>query len=273
MNREVQSVLLILLGSAITRIALTDVYLRYVKETLQPFLVATGIILFALGVLALVDIIRSSRKETGELEHAALVVDHADGSETVEPIADSQIGAEAHDGHGHGEMRIAWLLLLPVLSILLVAPPALGAYSAEKEPSTVLQPVADFDPIPPGNPAEISLSEYAVRAVWDDGNSLEGREIQLTGFVTPVPEGAKPNDLPSGATATWWVTRLSLACCAADASVTKILAVDTPKLPPNTWVQIVGMWIPGGGTESDRAIPWIEVQSIKQVPQPANPYE
>ncbi|HEX6245842.1 MAG TPA: hypothetical protein VFZ61_33185, partial [Polyangiales bacterium] len=34
-----------------------------------------------------------------------------------------------HD-HGHHEPRVGWLLILPVLGLLLVAPPALGSYAA-----------------------------------------------------------------------------------------------------------------------------------------------
>lgn len=253
MNKEVQAVMLVLLGTAVTRISLTDIYLRYVKSTLQPFLLATGIILLLLGLWAVVDLVRDSRRKTAE--------------------AQVDIGAEEHDGHGHTHMRIAWLLLLPVLAILLIAPPALGAYSAEREQSTVLAPTVAFDPLPPGQPVNVLLSDYAVRAVWGGESTLEGRTFEFEAFVTPVPAGKLPTDLPTGSTASWWLTRLALTCCAADATATKILAVGTRDLPANTWVRVTGHWIPGGGTENDRAIPWLKVDSLRQIPQPTNPYE
>lgn len=253
MNREVQAVMLVLLGTAVTRISVTDIYLRYVKESLQPFLIATGVILLILGIWAVIDIVRDARKK-----------------ETAEYV---DVGSEVHDGDEHSHMKIAWLLLLPVLSILLIAPPALGAYTAERDQATVLPPAVEFDPLPPGNPLEIPLGEYAVRAVWGGQESLTGRTFELEGFVTPVPADQLPTDLPAGQPASWWISRLSLACCAADASATKILAVGANDLPANTWVRMTGTWIPGGGTDNDRSIPWIQVDSLKVIPEPANPYE
>ena len=253
LSREVQSVLLILLGTAITRISVTDVYLRYVKETIRPFLILTGLLLLVLGILALIDVVRDSREKP-----AAAEVDE---------------GAEMHDGHGHTHMRIAWLLLLPVLSILLIAPPALGAYSAARDPSTVIQPATTFDPLPPDNPLRLPLSEYAVRAVWGGESSLQGHTFELEGFVTPVPDGKQTTNLPDGQSGNWWLSRMSLSCCAADARATRILAVGAKDLPANTWVRMRARYLPGGPTNSDKAIPWIQVEEIKVIPQPSNPYE
>jgi len=254
-KRDVQAVVLIFLGSALLRISFTDIYLRYVKDGMRPFLLATGAILLVLGGWALWDVIR------GRHDH--------------EPEPDFDEGAETHDGHGHGQMRIAWLLLLPAFSILLIAPPALGAYSAERENSTVLAPKTDvaLDPLPAGNPLTMSLNDFAVRAVWDDQRSLAGREIAMTGFVTAVPKDEAPVGVPSGQSATWWLTRLSLTCCAADANATKILAVGTKPLAPNTWVRVTGTWMPGGPTADANAIPWFKVSSLQTVPQPKDPYE
>ena len=254
MKREVQAVMLVLLGAAVTRIALTDTYLRYVKASMKPFLLSTGAILLVLGLWALWDLFR--KRNSTE-------------TETVD------VGAEEHDGHGHGKMRVAWLLLLPVLSNLIVAPPALGAYSAQRQNSTVLSPAADvaFDPIPPGNPAKLSLSDYATRAIWDKSGTLSGRSFELTGFVTPVPPGQVPTGMPAGSSASWWLTRLALTCCAADATTTKVLAVGPKPLAANTWVTVTGRWIPGGGTDSSTAIPWLKIEKIEPISQPKEPYE
>lgn len=293
MSREVQAIVLILLGSAVTRISMTDIYLRYVKESLRPFLLGTGVLLLVLGFWALWDIIRASRSHADSHSHSST---HGDESAVARPgdsadsvvahtgdgatpvgaaafAANDDIGAELHDGHDHGQMRIAWLLLLPVLSILLIAPPALGAYSATRENATVLPPAVSFDPLPAGDPVELTLGEYAVRAVWDDQQSLAGRNITMEGFVTPIPDGQVPSGLPGTTHPTWWLTRLSLACCAADALVTKILTLGTTPLPANTWVRVEGKWVPGGPTNDDNAIPWFEITSIRKIPEPANPYE
>ena len=45
MNRQAQGVVLLLLGGAILKASLTDIYLRYVKESLQPFLIGAGALL------------------------------------------------------------------------------------------------------------------------------------------------------------------------------------------------------------------------------------
>lgn len=248
-----QAVLLIFLGSALARLSLTDMYLRYVKPALQPFLLATAVILLVLGAWALWDIIRGRGTNTD----------------------DDDAGADAHDGHDHGKMRIAWLLTLPVFAIMLIAPPALGAYSAEREASTVVAPSDDlgFEALPPGDPIKFSLNEFTSRAVWDTPGTLAGRTFQLTGFVTEVPAAKMPKDLPADAQANWWLSRLSLSCCAADARATKILAVDAKPLPSNTWVTVTGTWMPGGGTEEVTAIPWLRVETVTQIRQPKDPYE
>ena len=52
MNKEVQPVVLVLVGAAVLKISLGEAYLRYVKESLQPFLVASGVVLVLLGLLS-----------------------------------------------------------------------------------------------------------------------------------------------------------------------------------------------------------------------------
>jgi uncharacterized repeat protein (TIGR03943 family) len=250
-TRDVGGVLLVLVGGAVLRISVGDVYLRYVKESLRPWLLASGAILVLLGLLTLLDVWRSSRAEAV----------HEDPGEHVDPHTDEQ----GHDhGHDHAAPRAAWLLLLPVLAIFLVAPPALGAYSAERETAVVTAPADDtgVPPLPPGDPVDLLLSDYASRAIWDDGRTLAGRTVALTGFVSAAPDGG------------WYLTRLSLSCCAADAIATKITVKDAPYAPPSdTWVTVTGEWVPGGGTQSETAIPWVKAREMAEVPVPKNPYE
>jgi uncharacterized repeat protein (TIGR03943 family) len=120
---------------------------------------------------------------------------------------------------------------------------------------------AKAPPLPPGDPAQVTVAEYVGRAVWDDGLTLEGRTVEMTGFVTPDPAGG------------WWISRMAVACCAADAIASKVKVLNAPDLPADTWVTITGRWVPGGGTKSDTAIPLLEVIDLVEVPQPKNPYE
>lgn len=241
MKREVQGALLAFLGAGLARVSLSDMYLRYVKAGMRPFLIATALLLIVLGAWLIIDALRGRQDE----------------------------------GHEHDRMRAAWLLTLPVFTMILIAPPALGAYSAAREQSTVAAPAQGFTfpPLPPGDPVTLTLETFSGRAIWGPPGDLEGRRVQLTGFVTPVPKGQVPTDLPAETQASWWLTRLKLTCCAADAVAYKILAVDAVPLPADTWVEVTGTWMPGGGRDSATAIPWLRVESVRKVPAPTNPYE
>jgi uncharacterized repeat protein (TIGR03943 family) len=237
MSREVQAVIMLLFGSATLRITLGDTYLNYVKPVMQPWLIASAVVLILLGVLLLLDSFRKRK------------------------IVDST--AHGHS-HAHGP-KAAWFMLLPVLTIFLVAPPALGAYTAARDTTNAIPTNAELLPLPDGDPVEIYVSDYINRAVWYDGQTLDGRTVSIIGFVTPNPDGG------------WWLARLSLACCAADAFAGKIQVVNPPAGWENpaadTWVELTGRWIPGGGTESDLAIPLIDAEQIVEIPQPTNPYD
>lgn len=249
MRRDVQAIILLLIGGATLRISIGDTYLNYVKEVMRPFLILAGSLLVLFGVLALIDVIRASRTPVAQRIADAELEDELDAHQ------------HGHD-HSHGP-RAAWLLLLPVLAIFLIAPPALGAFTAARETTNAIPDVSEAKapPLPPGDPVPVRVSDYIGRAVWDDGLTLVGRTVEMTGFVTPDPDGG------------WWLSRLSMACCAADAFASRIKTVDAPDLPENTWVTITGTWTPGGGTQSADAIPLVVVETLVEIPQPRNPYE
>jgi uncharacterized repeat protein (TIGR03943 family) len=131
-NRQAQAVILLLVGGAILRTSLTDLYLRYVKQGLRPLLIVAGLLLVIAAVMTLWYELRGKGEQ------------------------------HTHDdGHGHShEPRVAWLLILPVFALLLVAPQALGSYAADRT-GTALQQVSDFPPLPDGDPARISVLDYA----------------------------------------------------------------------------------------------------------------
>ncbi len=245
MRRDVQAIILILVGGAVLRITIGDTYLNYVKEVMQPWLLLSGGALVTLGVLALIDSLRKGRAADAEPTPHDEPHEHDDGH-----------------GHGHGGPRAAWLLLLPVLAIFLIAPPALGAFSAARgTANAATSQEAKAPPLPPGDPVPVSVAEYVGRAVWDDGLTLIDRTVEMTGFVTPDPEGG------------WWISRMAVACCAADAIPSRVKVLEAPDLPANTWVTITGRWVPGGGTKNETAIPFVEVLTLDEVPQPKNPYD
>ncbi|MCX4812210.1 TIGR03943 family protein [Streptomyces sp. NBC_01239] len=251
MRRYGSAVLLLLVGGAVLRISLfSELYLRYVQPALRPYLVISGVLLMLLGSVAAVRGMRQREEEPEE--------------EPEEEDADED---EDHGhGHAHGGPRIAWLLTLPALALLLFPPPALGSYSASREEAQrAAQGVGTFSALPAGNPLDISVAQYSSRAIYDTGHSLKGRTLRITGFVTHGSHG------------TWYVTRLLVTCCAADATISKVeIRGDEVDGAPQTdsWVTVTGVWLPKGKLGTDGAWPPVlKATTIKQVKQPADPYD
>ncbi|MFF3327780.1 TIGR03943 family putative permease subunit [Streptomyces sp. NPDC002889] len=224
MRRTVQNLLLLLTGAGVLRVSLfSDIGLRYVKEGLQPFLVASGIVLCALG---LIGARRDGLPFLGRRQGQGLHSDAALSSE------------HGHD-HTHGP-RIAWLLVPPALVLLLFAPPALGSYTATRDNPKIVEEYERFEPLPAHGPAPLSLTEFIARAQQDDKQSLQGRTVLIQGFVTPAKDG------------TWDLTRLLVACCAADSQSLTVTMHGATAPPADIWVRVTGRWHPGGvlGTTS-----------------------
>ncbi|MEV0116113.1 TIGR03943 family protein [Streptomyces sp. NPDC050844] len=246
MKRNLQAVLLLLTGVAVLRAALfDDLALRYVKEGLLPFLVITGFVLVGVGLLGVVrdGLPLAGRRRARTREPAP------------EPPSD---GAHGHD-HSHGP-RVAWLLLPPALALLFFAPPALGSYTAARDSPKVVADYDRFEPLPAHGPAPLSLTEFIGRAQQDGKESLKGRTVLMSGFVTPGKGG------------TWELTRLLVACCAAD-SQSLTVTVHGAKAPPaDTWVKVTGTWHPKGTLGTSSAALALDVDSLERIPEPPSPY-
>lgn len=234
MNRQAQAVILFLFGGAILKASIGDLYLRYVKEGLRPFLIAAGLALVAAAFMTLW---YDFRKPTGEHD------DH---------------------GHAHHEPRVGWLLILPVLGLLLVAPPALGSYTAGQSGTVRVSADSDYDPLPEGDPAPVSLIDYASRVIYDEGRSLAGRRVQLTGFVTTGPEGVM-------------LARIVVSCCAADGRPIKVGLTGGPvvDVPAGTWLEVTGRFSDKRGKDpvNQADIAYLEVEQWRPVTPPKQQYE
>ncbi|MBK6015669.1 TIGR03943 family protein [Streptomyces sp. MBT53] len=244
MRRYGPAVLLLLTGGAVLRISLfSDLYLRYVQAALRPYLVISGALLMVLGAVAAVrGMLHGDHEGEHEGEH------------------------EEEEAHSHGGPRIAWLLTLPALALLLFPPPALGSYSAGREQAQLAaQGVGTFPALPAAKVLDISVAQYSSRAIYDTGHSLKGRTVRMTGFVTHGSNGA------------WYVTRLVVTCCAADATTSKveIRGTESDDAPQtDTWVTVTGTWLPKGKLGTDGAWPpLLDAKTVTQVKQPADPYE
>jgi uncharacterized repeat protein (TIGR03943 family) len=256
---------MILLGGAVLRASLTDLYLRYVKEGLRPFLIGASLLLIVTAVMTLWYELRPAAAATpgAANEQQPPVPAHPDGA--MSPPAATAHGHDDHGHHDHQGPRVAWLLLLPVLGLLLVAPPALGSYAAGQA-GTALTAEQDYEypPLPAGDPVPTSVLDYAARAMFDKGRSLGDRRVQLTGFIAPGA-GGEPI-----------LARMIMSCCAADGRPVKVgMTGGAPVgLAADTWVEVTGRYSEriGRDTVNNEEIPYLDVESWRQVNAPANPY-
>lgn len=244
MRRDAQAIILLLVGGGMLRLAWTGDYLNYVKPYAFWLIVPAGIILIAVAAITAVNAFHGGAVNLHELAKR-----------------------ETDDGHGHGEPKIAWLLLAPVVGMLLVAPDALGSYEAERtgtvvgaeeNRSTYPELPDDVDPVP------LTLLDYAARAIFDEGETLEGHRIQLRGFI--LYEGDEPQ-----------LARMVVSCCAADARPVKIgFEGEVPAdLEPDQWVEVVGVYTERQGRDeiNGELVPYIEVESMTNIPTPENEYQ
>jgi uncharacterized repeat protein (TIGR03943 family) len=248
-DERTQGALLLAVGGIAIRLGVTDAALAYVKPGVQPWLVLAGGVLAVIGVATVVRAFRGLPDTVDAHGHA----DHGHG---------------IHPSHGPA---VAWLLTLPLLALLLIAPPPLGAFAAGRQSSKPpAAPAANFGPLPEptaDGAIPLRISEYVGRALYDEQKSLEGKTVRLTGFVTA-------SDDPGAA---FQLTRFLLACCAADGQAVNVKVRSTEPAPAvDTWLEVDGTWVPTPDREADGLLqeaPVLEATAIRRIEQPAQPYE
>ncbi len=248
MDERTQGALLLAVGGIAIRLGLTSAALNYVKPGIQPLLLVAGVFLVVLGAAT---VVRAFRGKPDQLDMHG----HADHGHGHQP--------------GHGP-AVAWLLTLPLLALLLIAPPPLGAFAAGRQSDRPLANTgADFGPLPEPVDGVVPMrnSEYVFRALYDTDRSLEGHTIRLTGFVTPSDEEGIAFQL----------TRFTIACCAADGQAINVaVRSDQPAPPVDTWIELDGKWVERPGHtlgEISQEPPIIQATAFREIPQPKVPYE
>ena len=278
MNRIAQGLTLVLLGAAaLSSTVFTDQYLNWVKAGFGPFLIAAGVVLVVLGVLVILAELRDERRilrteDVVPVQAQAPETGHV-GDPLVASTKDEEHDEDHDDGHDHSRApRVAWLLLLPVVAVFVVAPPALGAYTVESTGGSSGPPPPDergpskfndgLAEAAPGETVELGVQEFVMRAWIDEDRELAGRQVELTGFAVPAEDGQG-----------WYLARLQMACCAADAVVNKVLITDQPVPETDSWWRVRGTWAEPEGELHEVSQHELENTTMEGVENPPDPYE
>jgi uncharacterized repeat protein (TIGR03943 family) len=241
-DTDAQDALTLLAGVTLLAVGATDLHLRYVKAEMQPLLLLSGAVLLGLGVRGLLRVVRDVRARRSAAD---------DG--------------EGLDGHSHSVAASSWLIALPLVVLALVAPPSLGSYAAARGETRIAEPTVELPALaaPRDGAVDLTLTDYYTRVLYVP-ESLEGARIRLTGFVTPLGER-------------WFVTRMALACCAADGRPVKVLTAGEQAAaapPADSWVEVVGRMVEPERLPGDAvAVATLEVEQIRSIQAPADPYE
>jgi uncharacterized repeat protein (TIGR03943 family) len=169
-------------------------------------------------------------------------------------------GRHEHDGHGHsGVPRATWLLLLPGLIVFVISPPELGSFLAERRAnqSAAAEPAVVAD-LSGDETNELPLQEFVWRA-QSGGDTLVDRPVSLTGFVSHAGDH-------------WFVTRLTIGCCAADALAFRVQVDGADRPERDQWVRVTGTYVDGTGL-SPTEDPVLEAEEVTEIKKPRQTYE
>lgn len=170
-----------------------------------------------------------------------------------------------HAGHAHAD-RATWLLLIPVVVLVFIAPPALRPQAGVPNVSSVSTEALrrPFPPLPAGNAPEVSIPNVMIRAAQDSSGSLDGRVITVIGFTIHAGDAVD-------------LGRFSVLCCVADARLARVhlrgaAAAQARSLPEYTWVRVEGTVRPGRADGDSSGIPTLEAATVTEIAAPADVY-
>lgn len=326
MNKNTQSVLMGVLGGVLIWITLSGRFTSYVKPGFGPLLLIAGGILIAVGAVSIaLGIHAALRSEpagtrsqdttavdfvtVNELSLRTAAADGVAGAAQAQPQdAEPDSGQEKGGGHSHDRSKAPWLILAPVLVLLVLAPPALGAdavgrnagsqalaglsgVAAPSDPGADVagggdggeiafndgkghaigtdafakqRPTMQFWALPPGKDPVLTLKNFIMRALYDGQDSASDNDITVIGFIAP------PGD---GYTGGYTLARMTISCCAADATPMQIHLTGTAKYPVNTWVTAVVSANKGTASDHNDYVPAADLTSMSPISQPSDPYE
>jgi uncharacterized membrane protein YcgQ (UPF0703/DUF1980 family) len=335
MNKTTQSVMISLLGGLLISITVSGRYTSYVKPSYGPLLVIGGVILIVVGVLSIIVGLRDDRQADQALEERASlepaqftvlapeqagshgcsadgehVVLHAHGYADVpgeDHVPGPGDGDDAH-GHSHDRSKAPWLILAPILVLLLLAPPALGASAVSRNAGSQAlaglsgvaassgtgadvgaggsaggyapndgsgsavgtkafakqRPTMSFPALAAGKAPMLTIKDFVLRALYDGTNSVSNNDITVAGFIADAGDGYQGG---------YSLARMTISCCAADATPMRVHIQDAAKYPVNSWVIAVISAEPGTANADNDYVPTVDVTSMRPISQPSDPYE
>lgn len=250
MDERTQGALLLAVGGVALRLGLTDAALSYVRPGLRPPLAVAGVLLCLLGLAAVVRAFAAERAAA----------------------AGEDLGGPDQDGHGHDHGSgpgVGWLLVLPLVALLLVAPPPLGSFAAARQSDVIpIDTTSLYGPLPAeeAGAVPLTLSNFVARALYDEERSLDGARVRLIGFVSDTDAGDG-----------YQLSRFVVGCCAADGRAVDVVLADGEAPPAlDSWLEVEGTWVPQAEVQPGEATvepPVLEVVSRREVAAPAQPYE
>jgi uncharacterized repeat protein (TIGR03943 family) len=154
------------------------------------------------------------------------------------------------------------VLVAPVLAVLLVPAPSLGALAAAKK--STLPQVASAEQAEARGELPVSIYDLALAARSPDYAEARGIRpgvrVYVTGFVTAPPE------TPTGE---YFLTRFAVQCCAADAipySARVVIPNAVEVYPPDQWLQVSGR-VEGAGAQLR-----VVAEQADPISTPSQPY-
>lgn len=268
MTRLGRAALLLALGSVGTWLVVFGGFGQFVQQRMRLPLLVAAIMLLLLGLYeiwhALQPVISTfrSRRDSGPN-----VRDHKVGGHGADHDSHDH-GAHDHGGPSLGP-KVGWLLVMPVVILVSVAPTALGAAASDRvAPVTPSRSNTEFTPLDASaGPIEMRVYDFLARATLDPNRSLEDVPVRLKGLVV------NDSSVPDG----FLLTRFVVSCCAADGSPAQVAVHGVPDaLADDTWVEVDLVWRPPAQPYSETPGPdVVEADAIRVVVSeaPDDPYE
>jgi uncharacterized repeat protein (TIGR03943 family) len=222
MTKRLGFLVLLAFGVVITRVASADRLVAYVRPASRPYVLAAGLLVTAFGICLWLTPVRIA---------------------TPPP-------------------SVGWLLLVPIVALVGVAPPTDGALTGHRRQGAPARPADTTVALRGTEPIPMPLAEVVQRASWAIG-SLRGHRLRVLGFVA----GRHGRAVVLG--------RLSITCCAADAQEDD---VEVRGPPVTSTAYALGEWLLVTATFTElspenRFEPVLSAATVEAVEAPRNPYD